>query len=331
MATEKQDDTLNIYDLDGTLSQLGIKETLEQRPGSSMEIQTYFMAAMDYICKALPELKKNDVYDGVKAKALQVVLPNNGNTEYWGRFSSVQNKSVPICPAVDHFLVTASAATLYLQEILVREGEESLLGQKIKGCLSNPEFTDKMFLSANAAAINHSKMDEVGIEVIDRSLSRNALAVVMSNSSNTKASTMLDRAGFGGRIVNDRAQRGKIGVVGSAMKWQVDEEWRPEGTKWGNSVDLSKFHGNGAALDLRRRKFHDRVRDLVNDSGASGVTMASDIVELDLLPLANWPEFSPQLALRTNSNSVAGSTRAAVELCEARVGENLAEILREME
>ena len=107
------------------------------------------------------------------------------------------------------------------------------------------------------------------------------------------------------------AQRGKIGVIGDGRKFEVDTAWAgPEKTRFGNSLDLSEYFGDGAVLPLGRHHFHETVLTLMKQSGAEDLWMVSDVPELGLWPLLNWPEFRAQIAMRRNPTSSQESITA---------------------
>lgn len=327
-----QTQTLEIHDMDGTLTDLDVRKALEAYGGASEEIVAYFDAAACFIASKIKGLTQEQVLGGIRAKMIGEVFPNRSRYDYWATFLDTTGKPVSICPAVDHFLVTHQGMRLYLEELSVEE-EESALGKNIRNFLANSAWKDEMFVFANQAAEGRAELTEDAKAVLEARLSREALLVVLSNSSSRKAEDVLTRGGFGGRLKIGGIERGKIGIVGSAKKGIVDPGWKHESGRFGDFLDLRKFHGDPRAiLDLRRRLYHEKIAALMKASGAKSVWMTSDIPELDLLPLLNWAEFNSRVAMRSNKGSSIPSIAALTELQPGIIiSDRLSELTEDLE
>lgn len=327
-----QTTTLELHDMDGNLTDIDVKAALEKNANASKEILEYFDAAAYFIASKIEGLTQEQVLNGIKAKMLTEIFPNRSRYDYWATFLDATGKSVSICPAVDHFLITHQGTRLYLEELAVEESE-SRLGQNVRTFLENVAWKDEMFVFANRAAEGKAQLTEDAKAVLEARLSRDALLVVLSNSSHGKAEDVLKRGGFGNRLKIDGIERGKIGVVGTAKKGIVDPSWKHEGGRFGDFLDLREFHGDQRAiLDLRRKLYYGKVAALMKASGARSVWMASDIPELDLLPLASWREFNPTVAMRNNTgSSIESMTAFATLLTGAKISDRLSELTEDLE
>lgn len=322
-----QTETLEIFDMDGTGTDLDVRAALEKAKGASEEILAYFEAAAFFVADKIEGLTQEKVLNGIKAKMLGEVFPNRSRYDYWATFLDTRGKVVSICPAVDHFLITHQGVRLYLEELEQEEGE-SVLGKNVREFLANPVWKDEMFLFANGIAEGKAQLTDDAKAVLEARLIREALIVVLSNSSTRKAKDVLKRAGFGDKLKIDGIERGRIGIVGTARKGIVDPGWKHEGGRFGDFVDLRKFYEDPrAVIDLRRREYYEKVAALMEASGASGVWMASDIAELDLFPLLNWKEFNPRVAMKSNNGS---STQSIVALSSLAPGTKISDRLSEL-
>lgn len=288
--------TLELYDLDGTLNAIDVPGALEGR--GSAEVRLYLEAAARYMAGKIPSLHVEDIFEGIKA-GMKEVFPNRAKLSHWASFPNTQKTRLPICPAVDHFLLTPHAIRAYLSTC--EEAKDFLA--------SNWEYDLYKFCSTET--LPHAEIDDDARGALDTRLTQEAMMVVLTNSAPSKAVDMLTKAGFGDHLLVGGVKRGKIGVIGDGRKFEVDSTWSgPKETRYGSEIDLSADFEPGAVLQLGRKHFHDTVAALMKKSRAKSVWMASDIPELDLWPLRNWTKFRPEIAMRRNPTSAQESINA---------------------
>lgn len=291
---------LELYDLDGTLNEIDVPGALEGK--GSAEVRFYLEAATRYVAGKVPSLRTEDIFEGIKA-GMKEVFPNRAKLSHWASFPDAQKNRLPICPAVDHFLLTPHAIRNYLSTC--EEAKDFLA--------SSWEYDLYKFCSAET--LPHAGVDDDAKGALDTRLTQEALMVVLTNSAPSKAVEMLTRAGFGDHLLVGGVQRGKIGVIGDGRKFEVDNlrnvpHSLGKGTRYGAALDLSAYFEPGATLQLGRAHYHEIVSNLMEQSRAKNVWMASDIPELDLWPLRNWTRFNPEIAMRRNPTSSPESIRA---------------------
>lgn len=321
--------TLELYDLDGTFNDFDVQAVLDGK-GGSPEVVAYLEASARFVRKGVSQLSEEEIHHGIKKAMRQGVLPNRSKTKYWGTFPDTNKNRIPICPAVDHYLLTPHAVRLYLEE---KREESRVLQTRIDAFLKDDSWIYPLYKFCSAESLDHAAIDDDARKVLEARLIRRAFVTIFTNSSPKKACTLLKKAGFGDYIKVGGVERGKIGVIGDGRKFQVDPSWQKEGDpRFGDTIDLSEFFDEtGAIVDLRRRHFHQVVTGLMASSGASRVWMASDIPELDLYPLANWEEFRPRVAMRINPTSSPESIRATQELLGATIGTRLSDLTGDLE
>lgn len=294
--TLRQSETLELFDLDGTLNEIDVLGAVEGK--GSAEVSAYLEAATRFVAAKIPSLRVEDIFEGIKV-SMKAIFPGRAKFENWASFPNTQKESTRVCPAVDHFLLTPLAIKAYLSTI-----------PEAAAFLAS-DWNYALYSFCSKEALPHAEIDEDAKGALDGRLTREALMVLLTNSAPSKAVEMLTKAGFGDHLLVGGVQRGKIGVIGDGRKFEVDTEWSgPEKTRHGNSIDLSAYFGEGAVLPLGRRHYHDTVASLMEASGAKDVWMASDIPELDLWPLRNWPAFNAQIAMRRNPTSSQESITA---------------------
>lgn len=318
----QQSRILELYDLDGTLNEIDVPGALEGK--GSPEVVEYLNAAARFVCNELPSLKgqEADVLEGIK-EGMRTIFPDRSKLKNWASFPNTQKVNTPVCPAVDHYLLTPHAIRAFLSSRLLSLEASSPTAKEIQTFLGR-DWQYPLYKFCSAATLEYAAIDEDARTTLDRRLTADALTVVLTNSDTAKARLMLTKAGFGDHLEIGGAKQGKIGVIGGARKFEVDPTWEgPENSRFGKSVDLSAFFESGAVLDLRRKHFHDTAAGLMEASGARKLWMASDIPELDLWPVANWTDFEPEVVMRRNPTSSKQSIMAMVRSVPFRVSDRL--------
>lgn len=312
------EDTLELYDLDGTMNEIDVLAALEGQ--SNDEVQHYIVAAAEYVAEKVG-LSTDEVFVGIKTAMLLEVFPNRAKFENWASFPAADKTPVKITPAVDHFLLTARAVEVFLQKRLSQEcTKDNDLTRKIKAFLES-NWGYPLFAHASEAALPHSHLSEDACSVIEDRLRAQALAAIFTNSSTAKAVTLLKKAGFGDRISVGAVERGKIGAIGGAAKFQVDTALSRD------EIDLSYYYGQGAVVDLRRRLFREGVDNLMQATGANRVAMFTDVPELDLYPLARWYEGRVLCAMKTNPVSAPEGIAAARQVLRGAISDKLSDLV----
>lgn len=295
-----QSQTLELYDLDGTLNEIDVPGALEGN--GSAEVKVYLEAAARFVANKIPSLRVEDIFEGIKA-GMREVFPNRSKLSHWASFPDAQKNSTRVCPAVDHFLLTPHAIRAYLSTC--EEAQEFLAS----------DWQYDLYKFCSTETLPHAEIDDDAKGALSTRLTQEALMVVLTNSAPSKAVEMLTKAGFGDHLLVGGVERGKIGVVGDAKKFEVDllrnvDHSLGKGTRYGAVLDLGAYFEPGAILQLGRAHYHEIVARLMEQSGARSVWMASDIPELDLWPLHNWEKFNSQLAMRRNPTSSQESINA---------------------
>lgn len=312
------ENTLELYDLDGTMNRIDVLAALEGQ--SNDEVQHYIVAAAEYVAEKVG-LSTDEVFVGIKTAMLVEVFPNRAKFENWASFPAADKTPVKVTPAVDHFLLMARAVEVFLQNRLSQEGDkENELTRKIKDFLAQ-SWGYPLFAHASEVALPHSHLSEDACSVIEDRLRAQALAVIFTNSSTSKAVALLKKAGFGDRISVGAVERGKIGAIGGAAKFQVDTSLPPD------EIDLAEFYGPGAVLDLRRRLFREGVDNLMQATGANRVAMFTDVPELDSYPLNRWYGDRAIHGMKTNPVSAPEGIAAARQLLRAAISDDLSELV----
>ncbi len=316
-------DTLELYDLDGTMIDIDVERGLDKQ--SNDEVQHYFIAAAQFVADQTG-LDADEVFEGMKVAMLGDIFPNRAKFENWASFPAIDKTPVKVTPAVDHYLLTPRAIELFLNRRLAQEQQEdqqSPVVTKIREFLAE-DWKFSLYSFASEASLPHSHISEDAIAVIEDRLRNNALATVFTNSSAAKAETLLAKAGFfGERFVSGNVERGKIGAIGGAAKFEVDTSLSSDRAL----LDLSNFYGEEVILDLRRRRFRERVDGLLSSTGAERIFMATDIPELDLYPLRAWYGDRIINAMKTNQASAPESIAAARALLNARISDKLSDLV----
>lgn len=315
---------LELYDADGTLNTIDIEHALDGAHDD--EVSRYLVAASEFIAEKTT-IPQSHVHAELGRIIRDTVFPRRTELQYWATFPTADKQgSMPIAPAVDHFLLVAGAAREFLARALSDAPVGSETARKIEEFSSSP-WAYPLFKHASDASLLYASMDDDAIAAIDERLSRNALAALFSNSSTVKAVTLLSRGGFGKFITADgRIERGKIAAIGNGEKFQVDASVSAIPS---SSVDLRPF-GLPVELDLRREAYRKKVAILIAQTGAKEIFMASDIPEMDLYPLRAWYGELAHLAMKTNPTSAPESINAARELLHAQISSQLSELTRDL-
>lgn len=314
-------DVLELYDLDGTMNDIDVESGLAGESGD--EVQYYFIAAAEFVAEKTG-LSADEVFGGMKVAMLGDVFSDRAKWENWASFPAVNKSPVRVAPAVDHYLLTPRALEVFLNKRLIQEGDlDNELTRSIKGFLAS-NWKYPLYVHASEVSLPHSHVNDDALRVIEDRLRKNALATVFTNSSAAKAEDLLRRAGFGNRVVSGSVERGKIGVIGGAAKYEVDHSLAVDGRA---QIDLSDFYGPGTVLDLRRKRYQDRVAALMSSTGARRVAMFTDIPELDSYPLQAWYGDKAIHGMKTNQSSAPESVNAAQELLGAKVSAKLSDLV----
>ncbi|MBI4126068.1 MAG: hypothetical protein HY465_01100 [Deltaproteobacteria bacterium] len=330
-------ETAEFFDLDGTCNHLDIQAILDGHQGSP-EVTVYLAAAADFLLREIPQLPhtSEELLNLFKEQLRNDVFPKRSQHQWWATFPSVQREMVPICPAVDHYLLTPHAIRRVLEKEVQRAAVSTTLQWTITTFLSSGHWEYSLFKFCSEASLPHATIEEDAIAIFENRLCKNALVSIFTNSATQKARTMAEKAGFGSYLIEDHFERGKLAIIGDGKKFMVDREWpqecKPKEMRFGDTVDLSRYFGEkDAIVDLRRRPFYERIKTLMHECGAKRSWMVSDIATLDLFPFANWLEFEPRVAMRTNPTSSPEEVLAARELLNATIGKNLPEITMDLE
>lgn len=323
--------TLHLLDLDGTLNDFDILGVIEGNDSACPEVAAYLRANAEIVSHEITGLSADEILAGIKRFMLVAIYPSREKVENWATFPTAQGgqEKEKICPAVDHYLLTPLALQAYLLDVKAKAGKVASVTREIDKFLNESgNWVNRIYQHGSSVAMKHADIDDDSAEVIEGMLRRDRLVAIFTNSNARKAIDMANRKGFDGRLVGDTVERGKLGIVGDGMKWKVDKSWEvPAPSRFGDRLDVSAEFGEPAVFDLRRRVFHGKVVKLMEQSGASEVFMASDIVGLDLAPLANWSSFNPSVGMRRNSVSSAAEIRLVTERLNGRVGTRLSEIV----
>ncbi|MBI2638385.1 hypothetical protein HYW83_02235 [Candidatus Peregrinibacteria bacterium] len=292
----------HFFDADGTLNEIDIKGALAGKPGTE-EIQHYYEAAIAFAA-AKTEMAPGEVDSRLRTLILGEVFPQRAHPDFWGKLQGNR----PTSPAVDHFLLI-EAAVRRLHPVFN----------------ATPGLTSELFKAASAASHEHAAIDEDARGVLGDLISRNRIVGITTNSSTKKIDAMLRKAGLEAYTVHDRIAPGRIGVLGDAQKFRVDESM-PDSPK--EHLDLSPFYGAGIELDLRRGVFRKRVRQACNEAGVTEVRYVTDIPELDLYPMR--AEFGDVLrcAMKLNPTSASETVNAVTAILKAPVGTRLSALVK---
>lgn len=303
-------DTLELYDLDGTLTTLDpLAAVCGEKRGEEYH---YIQAAIDFVAE-----KTGLDRDYVSRKVIGNILkiyPNRSRREYWGDFG----RGEPIMPCTDHFQLTTRAIQMFLQQEDARS--------EIK-TFTESDWVYPQFVYSSAQALPHAHLDEDAVSVLHSRLTAGASPVIVSNSSTSKAATLLERAGFNGHFVEGGVASGKIGVFGEARKFSIDESLpkTPE-----SKLDL-RPHGMDVVLDLRRGHFRGLIMKLLQGVRPKLVVSFSDTPELDFYPLAQWvPRENLRVGVKVNPVSSPESIAAVRALLDAATSEKLSALVSEL-
>lgn len=313
---------LELYDLDGTLTTTDAIGALEGRHDD--EVFHYIVAAAEFIGRELG-LPIQEAFQEIRRILISQVFPARAKPEFWGTFPASDGTKIPISPAVDHYLLTAQAVRVFLEKRLQQENPGSEAFRKIQEFLAT-DWEYPLFKFASDISLPYGHLDDDAIGVLQQRLGSNALAAIFTNSSIERAEALLRKAGLQARIEKDGITRGKIGVMGNAMKFQVDPSL-PEGPD--THIDLLPFWMD-IKLDLRRRVYREKVEALMRTLGTTEIFMATDIPEIDLYPLRAWFGHSAILAMKTNPSSAPESITAAQALLNAKISPQLSELTRDL-
>ncbi len=315
------DKRLELYDVDGTLNTIDVLAALEGRGG--LEIQHYLIAAADLVAEKTG-LPQTEVFDGIKAAILEI-FPNRMNARYWGKFPATDGMLVPICPAVDYYLLVPPAIELFLKSRLAEETDEAAK-TKINTFLRS-SWRYPLYKAGSAAASPYEHIEGDAVGVLEGRLRKNALLALITNSATDKVIALLRRAGFERYIKLDGVERGRIGVVGDAKKFQVDVSIPRSPT---SHFDLYGCGSHPVEIDLRRTTYRRRVAGLMAQCGAEEVFMATDIPELDAYPLEAWYGNHAMHGMKINPTSAPQSIVAAAINLRARISDRLADLVRDL-
>lgn len=291
----------DLFDADGTLNEIDMEGALAGKPGT-LEVQYYFRAAVRFAAEKTG-IPRGEVDERLRDLILREVFPQRANPNFWGKLQT----KLATSPAVDHFLLI-EAAVRRLHPVFN----------------TTPGLTSELYRAASAAAHEHATIDDDARGVLDNLLTRNRIVGITTNSSTRKIDDMLERAGLGRFIMHDHLAPGRIGVIGDAFKFAVDESM-PDSPQ--EHLDLSGYYGAGIQLDLRRKVFRERVRKACTEAGVTGVRYVSDIPELDLYPM--WAEFGERLrcAMKWNPTSADETAEAVRAVLNAPVGTQLSRLV----
>ena len=325
-------ETAEFFDLDGTCNNLDIQSVLEGS-GGAPEIAAYLVAAADFVLREIPQLPSTpeEILSALKECLRNDIFPKRAQWKWWATFPSVQKEMIPICPAVDHYLLTPHAVRRVLERTAQDEAASTSLRWTISTFLASGHWEYSLFKFCSEASLLHAVLEDDAISILDNRMRNNTLVAILTNSTTQKAWMMAEKAGFGSYLVEDHFERGKLAIIGDSKKFMVDREWpvhlQPKKAKFGDTVDLSSFFGEKeTVVDLRRRHYYELVGRLMRECGAKRSRMISDIATLDLFPFANWLEFEPEVVMRKNSTSVPEEINAVRELLGARIVTNLSEL-----
>ncbi len=303
---------LHSIDLDGTTNTIDMLGALEGR--SCPEIQSYLFHAANFVGQQTG-ISSAKVLKHLRKIILEAVYPQRDQYEHWGSFPSSDKTLVKITPAVDHFMLIRSAIEIYLKA--------QRQTRRIQQFLAT-DWAYAVFKSASDSSMQDAQMDPDAIEAIDGLLTRDELAVILTNSDVKKAELMLRKAGFGSRMALESVTPGKIGAIGGARKFEVDV------TQPAESVDLSPYFGFPVQLDLRRRRLVETVRGLVEATGADRLCVYTDMPEMEGYPLAKEFGERARHGMKLNPCSVEGSVRAARELIGAVTSDRLSVLVEQL-
>lgn len=314
---------LHLVDLDGTVNDIDIRLAFERR--GSPEVAAYIHGAAKFVSErtGLPE---EEVLTGLKQTILHDVLPYRTQYDYWGTFPMSDGRPAKICPAVDHYLLMYAAVPIFLWRRILEEDARSDTVARIYAFLDS-NWKYPLFSFASDCALPHAEIEADAVGALQEILRRNEFVAIVTNSSTRKAEDLLKQAGFGDRLEVGGVSRGKIGVMGDAMKFQID----PNLPKDGQIIDLSGYFGfPEAKVDNRRRVFRTRMRQLFTAVGAGEIIVYSDIPELDNYPLA--AEFGERArhGMKLNPTSVDASVDAAMAVLYAATSRKLSELVKKL-
>jgi hypothetical protein len=318
---------LTLIDLDGTLTSPNIKAILDGQPEKSPEVEVFIQAAAEFIAKEIPQLKQENIYKNIIKIIRDNVFPKRAKKNIWAKFQNTQGKPEPICPTVDHYLMVQSAVLIYLNAIWKQQSEnKNSVSRNILKFIEGNKYMSPLFNYSRQASIPYEKIDDDAIDGLDEAMIKGNLIAVLTNSSNKNAQELLEPI-FRERIILGKAKPGKLGIIGEAKKFENDPIWDLDGTKWGNSINLTEFFHESISLNLQRKAFHDLVQKVMEECGAERVHMIGDIPELELFPISNFPEFKARIGMRETESSAEESIRAIIKLCKADVSKNVSDLL----
>lgn len=292
----------DLFDADGTLNEIDIEGALAGRPGTE-EVQYYFRAAVRFAAEKTG-ISRGEVDERLRALILGEVFPQRAHPDFWGKLQADR----PTSPAVDHFLLI-EAAVRRLHPVFN----------------ATPGLTTELYRAASGAAHKHAAIDDDAKGILDDLLTQNRIVGITTNSSTKKIDDMLIKAGLERFILHDHLAPGRIGVIGDAFKFAVDESM-PDSPK--EHLDLSLYYGAGIQLDLRRKVFRERVKQACTEAGITEVRYISDIPELDLYPM--HAEFGDRLrcAMKWNPTSSDETAEAVRAVLNAPVGTQLSRLVK---
>lgn len=105
MPAHSPSNTLELYDLDGTLNSIDVPGALDGN--GSPEVKEYINAAVTFLIMHIPELKgtEDNVLRKIQ-KGMELTFPKRSQLKYWAIFPNTDKQQTKICPAVDHYLLT---------------------------------------------------------------------------------------------------------------------------------------------------------------------------------------------------------------------------------
>lgn len=302
--------TVELYGLDGVLTNRDLAHEMRGEETSYTEVITYLVGACEWLCNRISELDCAEVAEEVRRICLEDILPNRGAPELWS--SPGTNGESKIAPALDHVEVVKHAVRQFIQEKAESEGE-SELGEQLKTMLTSPWYKD-MYQYALAGSLEDCQADEKALDLITKRVKEGALVAIVTDSSPARVLAMLDKAGLSDIAVLDKVEKGKIGVIAKAEKWRVDPALvvSPSIKLPAGEVDLSKDYGAPIHVSTDRSRFRRRVRELMLNAGANSVRMITAAPELDAHPMMGWRELNPKIGVLRGPNSLAQGINAAV-------------------
>lgn len=318
-------DVVAFFDLDGTLT----TPVFDLPEGGA-----YLDEATRFLINKLPvlsDLGHSGVRDGLWRAIEGQVWPNRAKQPFWAHFPNAQGELVRSCPSVDHYLLTQFGARAFLEGFKNEHSPESAAHTQLAAFIASGKWANEMYSAASTAALPYASIDPDAKAVLEDAIKSQWLVSIFTNSSPAKARALAEKAGFGDILVEDRLEKGKLGIIGNGKKALVDTKWadkdQPSSVRFGPTVDVSEFFGEGTVVDLRRRAYYERVSAIMAASGRKQAIMFGDGAVLELLPFANWLEFRPLVGMRTTPMSAPEEVAVASGLLMAPHSPKLSELV----